>query len=73
MTTPDFVITGEDLRGSCIAEGENRPRVMMRDDKCQYKLEYLHVDEGNLNRGKVEFLVKNVSATCTYKNCPCHG
>ena len=46
MTTLDFVIAGD---GSCIAEGENRPRVMvMQDDKCQYKLEYLHVDEGNL-------------------------
>ena len=47
--------------------------MVMRDDKCQSKLEYLNVacDEGNLNctyiRNKVDFLVKNVSVTCTYK------
>ena len=60
---------------ACIAKGNNRPHVMvMRDDKCQSKLEYLNVacDEGNLNctyiRNKVDFLVKNVIVTCILTN-----
>lgn len=73
LMVPELVFTGEDMRATCIADHKNRPRIMaIKDDRCNVKVEYLDIKGQNEKCGRTDFLVRNVSATCTYK-CIFHG
>lgn len=65
---PENVIAGEDLHGTCISEHDERPRVtMVRNGKCSSEVEYINANGQNDNCGQADFLIKNISATCTYR------
>ena len=70
----EFVFAGEDVHASCIADHDERPRVMViKDDKCNSKVEYLNTNGQNENCGQADFLVKNISTTCKYRCFLCRS
>ena len=66
---PKMALAGEDMLATCVANHKDRPRVMaVRDNKCSTKPERLNITED----GRMDFIVRNVGATCTYR-CFLHG
>ena len=67
---PETLFAGEDLHATCIADHDERPRVMMvKNDKCNSEMiEYINTNGRNDDcAGQVDFLVKDINATCTYR------
>ena len=49
-------------------DSEDRPRVVViKNDKCNVKVEYLDIEGEEVKCGRTDFLVRNVNTMCTYR------
>lgn len=67
LITPTSVVAGDDVKVKCVADGIQVPRVVVLGKDCNSKVEKLNVDEQNVNCGQVNFMVKNVNTSCTFR------
>ena len=66
MTTPTSVVAGDDIYVKCVADGEREPYVRVLNKDCESKVEYLNVNQQDVNCGQVDFMIKNISTSCTF-------
>ena len=72
MTMPEHVLMNDDIHGQCVSD-KQWPRIMMdrfaRENGCHFKIEWKRrfVKDGENTIYCLEFVIRNVTATCEYK------
>ena len=64
LIMPEHVNKNEDIHGYCITTKGSPRIIILRNSKCNFKIE---INENLLEKNCTDFVIKNVTATCQYR------